>query len=193
MEIGACAGVLAVAAFAGFFVMASVFAAAQGGPPGGGESLPSGISALAPSPPAGAPPDAASVARGTVLYETRLNCAPCHGLTGRGGPNNSPDLTRSALAMQPDGGRGLAAFLRLGRPEQGMPPIAGPLTDQEAADLSAKVRSLGFAAVQRTGRGSWRWWPRRRSGAPACALRSTVVDSCRRSEARQTLFRGADL
>ena len=29
-----------------------------------------------------------------------------------------------------------------------MPPIAGPLTDQEAADLSAKVRSLGFAAVQ---------------------------------------------
>ena len=55
-----------VAAFAGFFVMASVFTAAQGGPPGGGESLPSGITALAPSPPAGAPPDAASVARGTV-------------------------------------------------------------------------------------------------------------------------------
>ena len=96
---------VAVAAFAGFFVIVSVFAAAQERPPGGGESLPSGITALAPSPPAGAPPDAASVARGTVLYETRLSCAPCHGLTGRGGPNNSPDLTRSALAMQPDGGQ----------------------------------------------------------------------------------------
>ena len=95
---------VAVVTVAGSLVMASVFAAAQGGPPRGGESLPSGITALAPSPPDGAPPDAASVARGTVLYETRLNCAPCHGLTGRGGPNNSPDLTRSALAMQPDGG-----------------------------------------------------------------------------------------
>src|SRR3954468_2877624 len=128
-------------------VTVTVFSAAQERPPSVAESLPSGITALAPSPPAGAPPDLASVARGTVLYETRLSCAPCHGLTGRGGPNNSPDLTRSALAMQPDGGQGLGAFLRVGRPDKAMPPVPAPLTEQEAADLSAKLRSLGFAAA----------------------------------------------
>ncbi len=137
------------------FVIVSVFAT-QERPPNVAESLPSGITELAPSPPAGAPPDAASVARGTVLYETRLSCAPCHGLAGRGGPNNSPDLTKSALAMQPDGGQGLSAFLRVGRPDKGMPPVPVPLTEQEAADLSAKLRSLGFAAAPApaTGRGA---------------------------------------
>src|SRR3954464_15191242 len=134
--------------FGAALVIVTVLTAAQGRPPSVAESLPSGITALAPSPPAGAPPDAAAVARGTVLYETRLSCAPCHGLTGRGGPNNAPDLTKSALAMQPDGGAGLSAFLRVGRPDKGMPPIPAPLTEQEAADLSAKLRSLGFAAAQ---------------------------------------------
>ncbi|MEO7192678.1 MAG: c-type cytochrome [Vicinamibacterales bacterium] len=138
---------LGVAVFIGSWAIATVFAAAQGGPQGAGESLPSGITALAPSPPAGAPPDPAAVARGTVLYETTLACAPCHGLTGRGGPANAPDLTRSALAVQLDGGRALTAFLRIGRPEKGMPPVTTPLTDQQAADLSAKLRALGFAAV----------------------------------------------
>ena len=134
-------------AFVPVLVIVTVAAAAQERPPSVAESLPSGITALAPSPPTGAPPDAASVARGTVLYETRLGCAPCHGLTGRGGPNNAPDLTRSALAMQPDAGQGLVAFLRVGRPEKGMPPVPATLTEQDAADLSAKLRSLGFAAA----------------------------------------------
>ena len=77
----------------GSFAMATAFSAAQGAPQGAGASLPSGITALAPSPPSGIPPDPASVARGTVLYETTLACAPCHGLTGRGGPSNAPDVT----------------------------------------------------------------------------------------------------
>ena len=67
-----------------------------------------------------------------------------------------PILTKSALAMQPDGGHGLSAFLRVGRPDKGMPPVPAPLTEQEAADLSAKLRSLGFAAAPAaaTGRGA---------------------------------------
>jgi len=58
--------------------------------------------------------------------------------------------------MQPDGGRALAAFVRIGRPEKGMPPIAASLTDQQASDLSAKLRSFGFAAASLTqaGRGA---------------------------------------
>src|SRR5689334_7595112 len=96
------------------------------------QSLPPGIAALAPSPPDGPPPDPASVARGTTLYETALNCAACHGVTGRGGPGNAPDVTRSAIAMQPDEGRALAAFLRVGRVDKGMPAVPG-LTAAQAA------------------------------------------------------------
>jgi len=109
-----------------------------------------GTAALAPSPPDGPPPDPAAVARGTALYETTLNCAACHGVTGRGGPGNAPDVTKSALAMQPDNGRALAAFLRVGRVDKGMPPVSA-LTAAQAADLSAKLRSLGFAAAQAPG------------------------------------------
>jgi cytochrome c oxidase cbb3-type subunit 3 len=126
------------------------------------QSPPPGIAALAPSPPVGPPPDPAAVARGTALYETTLNCAACHGVTGRGGPGNAPDVTKSALAMQPDNGRALAAFLRAGRVDKGMPAVPA-LTAAEAADLSAKLRSLGFAAAQvgqrGGGRGGRPGWP----------------------------------
>lgn len=140
----------------GSILSASVVFAQRGGP-SVAPSLPSGVQALAPSPPLGPQPDAAAVARGTVLYERTFNCAACHGLTGRGGPSNAPDVTLSALAMQPDNGRALAAFIRVGRPDKGMPPIGTQLTEQDAADLSAKLRSLGFAAApvtQAAGRGA---------------------------------------
>ena len=107
-------------ALCGCLAMAGAFLLAQGGSPVV-ESLPSGITAPAPTPPAGAPPDTTAVARGTVLYEPTLNCAACHGLTGRGGTTNSPDLTKSALAMAPDGGRGLAASCAWGAPTRACP------------------------------------------------------------------------
>jgi cytochrome c oxidase cbb3-type subunit 3 len=129
---------------------------------GAGQSPPPGITALAPSPPDGPPPDPAAVARGTTLYETTLNCAACHGVTGRGGPGNAPDVTKSALAMQSDNGRALAAFLLAGRVDKGMPAVPA-LTAAQAADLSAKLRSLGFAAAQNGqrggGRGARPGWP----------------------------------
>jgi cytochrome c oxidase cbb3-type subunit 3 len=151
----------------GCILSASVVLAQRGGP-GVAPSLPSGVEALAPSPPLGPPPDAAAVARGTVLYERTFNCAACHGLTGRGGPSNAPDVTLSALAMQPDNGSALAAFIRVGRPDKGMPPIGVQLTEQDAADLSAKVRSLGFAAapVAQAGRAGGRGAATGPGGAP---------------------------
>jgi cytochrome c oxidase cbb3-type subunit 3 len=132
-------------------------AAAADGRLGGApaQSPPPGIAARAPSPPDGPPPDPAAVARGTALYETTFNCAACHGVTGRGGPSNAPDVTRSAIAMQPDEGRALAAFLRVGRVDKGMPAVPA-LTAAQAADLSAKLRALGFAAAQGGQRGRGR-------------------------------------
>jgi cytochrome c oxidase cbb3-type subunit 3 len=88
------------------------------------------------------------VARGDVLYNS-LACSSCHGPLGLGGAAGAADLTKSALAQTPDNGRTLAAFLQVGRPEQGMPP-ARPLSPQEAADLSAKIRSLAPPPASRT-------------------------------------------
>jgi len=97
--------------------------------------------AVAQSPPARPTLDPASVARGDVLYNS-LACSSCHGPLGLGGAAGAADLTKSALAQTPDTGRTLAAFLQVGRPELGMPPVARALTPAEAADLSAKIRSL---------------------------------------------------
>ncbi len=86
------------------------------------------------------PPAAAAIARGDALFKS-LNCSICHGVLGTGGTNNASDLTRSRLAQTPDDGRTLHAFLLVGRPELSMPAVPG-LTLAQAADLSAKIRSL---------------------------------------------------
>jgi cytochrome c oxidase cbb3-type subunit 3 len=90
--------------------------------------------------PEGPPPAASAVERGNAIYAQ--SCAVCHGGTGRGGNGTTVDLTASAIAMANDGGRQLASLLETGRPDRGMPPR--PVTESEAADLSAKLRSFAF-------------------------------------------------
>jgi cytochrome c oxidase cbb3-type subunit 3 len=102
-----------------------------------------GVAAPATRPPEGTAPSGEAAQKGDQFY--LQNCAACHGATGRGGPGGAPDLTASAIAMANDGGRQLAAFLQVGRPERGMPPR--PVNEEEAANLSAKLRALGFAAA----------------------------------------------
>ena len=96
-----------------------------------GQSPPQGIAALAPSPPDGPPPDPAAVARGAALYDTTLNCAACHGVTGRGGPGNAPDVTKSALA-----GAARFALARALWPRVDARPRALALAKQARADLT---------------------------------------------------------
>lgn len=86
--------------------------------------------------------DAAQVGRGETLYQD--TCAACHGGDGSGGPGGAVNLTQSALATAPDGGRSLKAFLDVGRPEKGMPPFL--FTAAQNADLNAKLRSLRISA-----------------------------------------------
>jgi mono/diheme cytochrome c family protein len=83
-------------------------------------------------------PAAAAVARGRQTLATY--CAACHGPEGRGGVEGSTDLTRSPIVLAGDGGRQLAAFLKVGRPERRMPPV--PLPDAEVADLHTFLRSI---------------------------------------------------
>src|SRR5919201_2642640 len=64
------------------------------------------------------PADAAAIDRGRELLAAE--CGFCHGTNARGG-SSGPDLTRSALVQEDENGVQLGAFLRVGRPDRGMP------------------------------------------------------------------------
>ena len=76
--------------------------------------------------------DKAAIERGGGAY--RAACAFCHGIDARGA--QGPDLARSLYVLNDAAGRELGAFLRVGRPANGMPAFPA-LTDAESADLSA--------------------------------------------------------
>ena len=102
--------------------------------------------ALAQAPPSGPPQtptlrpgivprpalDKAAIERGTGIY--RAACAFCHGIDARGA--QGPDLARSLYVLNDDGGKELGAFLRVGRPDNGMPAFPN-LSATDFADLSA--------------------------------------------------------
>jgi cytochrome c oxidase cbb3-type subunit III len=76
--------------------------------------------------------DKAAIERGGGTY--RAACAFCHGIDARGA--QGPDLARSLYVLNDAGGRELGAFLRVGRPANGMPAFPA-LTDAESGDLAA--------------------------------------------------------
>ncbi len=110
---------------------ASAVAGAQKPPAQPDETLPGGF-------------EPAAVTRGKELHVAQ--CGFCHGITARGGAGG-PDLTRSALVQEDEGGKQLGAFLKVGRPDRGMP--AFQLSDQENADLAAFLHSEIFLAANR--------------------------------------------
>jgi cytochrome c oxidase cbb3-type subunit 3 len=82
-------------------------------------------------PPAEADPDApkydpAAIERGKALQTAQ--CGFCHGSNARGG-QQGPDLTRSEIVQSDENGKQLGAFLKVGRPEKGMPKFDLPETD----------------------------------------------------------------
>jgi mono/diheme cytochrome c family protein len=91
-----------------------------------------------------APTDTAAVDRGREVMARE--CGFCHGANARGG-SSGPDLTRSALVQEDENGRQLADFLRVGRPDRGMPAFdlgAGP-----AGDLAAFLHAEIYQASNR--------------------------------------------
>jgi mono/diheme cytochrome c family protein len=79
------------------------------------------------------PADAAAIDRGRELLGAE--CGFCHGTNARGG-SSGPDLTRSALVQEDEGGKQLGEFLRVGRPDRGMPKF-DQLSNLQMADLAA--------------------------------------------------------
>ena len=88
--------------------------------------------------------DAAAIERGKQLLGQQ--CGFCHGANARGG-SSGPDLTRSALVQEDEGGSQLGEFLRVGRPDRGMPKF--DLGAQENGDLAAFLHNEIYQASNR--------------------------------------------
>lgn len=79
----------------------------------------------------GPEPDKAAAARGAPLFSQ--NCSFCHGPQARGA--GGPSLITSDVVLDDDHGEHLVPFLRIGRPEKGMPSFAN-MTDSQLTDIA---------------------------------------------------------
>jgi mono/diheme cytochrome c family protein len=79
----------------------------------------------------GVAPDAVAAGRGQPVFAQ--NCSACHGPDARGGIG--PNLLYSGQVLDDDHGEKLSAFLKVGRPEKGMPPFAS-LGDRDLIDVA---------------------------------------------------------
>jgi cytochrome c oxidase cbb3-type subunit III len=90
------------------------------------------------------PTDPAAVERGRALLTAQ--CGFCHGANARGG-SSGPDITRSTVVLEDENGKQLGEFLRVGRPDRGMP--AFDLGAAEVSDVAAFLHGEIYAASNR--------------------------------------------
>ena len=109
-----------------------------------------GVAMLATAMAAGqAPRDTAQFDRAAVERGQKLlvaECGFCHGSSARGG-SSGPDLTRSELVANDENGKQLGDFLRIGRPDRGMPKF--DLTNAQVSDLATYLHSTIYQAASR--------------------------------------------
>jgi cytochrome c oxidase cbb3-type subunit 3 len=80
--------------------------------------------------------DPEAVQRGHDLLVAR--CGFCHGPNARGG-SGGPDLTRSVIVQEDEGGKQLDEFLKVGRPDRNMPRFE--LSRSELGDLATYLHA----------------------------------------------------
>jgi mono/diheme cytochrome c family protein len=88
--------------------------------------------------------DQPAVERGQQLLTSQ--CGFCHGSNARGG-SGGPDLTRSTLVQDDEGGKQIGTFLKSGRPDRGMPSFT--LADNEVSDLATFLHATIYVAANR--------------------------------------------
>jgi mono/diheme cytochrome c family protein len=93
-------------------------------------------------PPSGPTEDL--VQRGREAFT--ISCAFCHGTDARGG-EDGPDLVRSEMMLNDEGGGLLGPFLQVGRPDLGMP--AFQMSGNQVSELAAFVRAETDAVINR--------------------------------------------
>jgi mono/diheme cytochrome c family protein len=79
----------------------------------------------------GVAPDMVAAERGKPIYAQ--NCAACHGPDARGGIG--PNLLYSSQVLDDDHGEKLVPFLKVGRPDKGMPSFAA-LPERDLTDIT---------------------------------------------------------
>jgi len=88
--------------------------------------------------------DPASVERGATTYAS--SCGFCHGGDARGA--QGPDLTRSLYVLTDEDGKILGDFLKVGRPEGGMPAFPA-LPTAQLVDMAAFLKMRAAAGSGR--------------------------------------------
>jgi cytochrome c oxidase cbb3-type subunit 3 len=86
----------------------------------------------------------ASVERGKTTFVAA--CGFCHGSNATGG-EKGPDLLRSVLVLDDEGGKAIGPVILRGRPEKGMPRF--PFTPQQIADIAAFLHNSIKNAINR--------------------------------------------
>lgn len=146
------------------WLLGSVFCTAQAAVP---NSQAAGGNAARGAVSKSYPPD--RVEKGKSLF--RQNCSFCHGRDATGG-ESGPDLTRSRLVTEDVDGDKIAAVVRNGRPEKGMPPFN--LADDEISSLVAFIHTQQNDAIAAAGR------PGGRKGVDVSDLQTGNVEAGRK-------------
>lgn len=90
--------------------------------------------------------DPAAVDRGQQVFTA--TCGFCHGANAKGG-ESGPDLLRSVLVLDDEGGKDIGALLKAGRPDQGMPKF--DMTPQQVSDIATFLhKRITEAAFRQT-------------------------------------------
>lgn len=96
-------------------------------------------------PHAGRPPEQSDLDSGKQMFET--SCASCHGFDAGGGVG--PNIQRVPATRGDDE---VVKIIKNGVPGTGMPAFGGTLTDAQAMQIVAYIRSLASAAIGESGK-----------------------------------------
>jgi mono/diheme cytochrome c family protein len=92
------------------------------------------------------PVDRAAAERGQATFTA--NCGFCHGANAKGG-EGGPDLIRSVVVLDDEGGKEIGEIVKAGRQDQGMPKFS--LTDAQISDIAAFLHQrVNDAAFRQT-------------------------------------------
>jgi cytochrome c oxidase cbb3-type subunit 3 len=119
------------ASLAGCLTMAAAIAISQEGPgPAAGRTPQQRAEATRTFLGLGPEPDKAAAALGDPVFQK--NCAFCHGANARGA--TAPSLITSDVVLDDEHGEKMVPFLKLGRPDKGMPAF-GTIPDDQLKDV----------------------------------------------------------
>ncbi len=87
-----------------------------------------------------------TLASGQKYYTA--NCAFCHGGGAKGG-ESGPDLLRSVFVLHDENGESIGGFIKVGRPDKGMPKF--DLPEDQVRDIAAFLHDRVRQAAERAG------------------------------------------